>query len=144
MKMIKLKEIEKSNRGAFVIDWDGNIHNIYYHGNVFYESGFEKLMQRAQELVGYSSSTFTSMIKNGENELLSILDNAGCIRGGIWSQSRRQLYFTIDKHKASDKAKMGAIDKIITYRPTLIYVEDLDNERNDNYMQADEFAGEYL
>lgn len=142
--MIKLKEIEKSNRGAFVIDWNGKIHEVHYHGDVFYESGFERLMQKAQELVEYSAGAFTSMIENGEIELLSLLDDAGCIRGGVWSQSKHQLYFTINKSKASDKAKGAAVDKIITYRPSVIYLEDLENYNNDGFMPADEFAGEYL
>lgn len=142
--MIKLKEIEATNRGAFVIDWNGKIHEVHYHGDIFYENGFEELMQKAEELVGYNSSAFASMIENGEIELLSILDDAGCIRGGIWSQSKHQLYFTINKNKATDKAKNGAVTKILKYRPTSIYVEDLYNSRNDGYMQVDEFAGEYL
>ena len=142
--MIKLKEIATKNRGAFVIDWKGKIHEVNYHGDIFYQKGFEKLMDKAQDLVGYNSDELVAMIEGGVIQLLKFLDNAGCIRGGIWSKDKHQLYFTIDKHLATDEAKMAAIDKIVKYRPSSIYVEDLDNSRNDGYYQADEFAGEYL
>lgn len=142
MKLKKLLK-EATARGAFVIDNKGKIHELNYHGDIFYEKGFKNLMLKAQELVGYNASELSTLISDGNEELLSILDDAGFIRGGIWSPSKKELYFTFNPSKVSSKAKDGAMEKILKYRPTKIFVENLKTHRSE-YMDLDEFAGEYL
>jgi len=143
MKKLKRLLKEATSRGAFVIDNKGKIHELNYHGDIFYEKGFEQLMNKAQKLVGYNSSELAILVGDGSEKLLSILDDAGFIRGGIWSPSRKELYFTINPSKISNRAKDGAMEKIMKYRPTKIFVEDLKTHRSE-YMDLDEFAGEYL
>ena len=142
---IKLKKLlrEALNRGAFVIDNKGKIHDLQYHGDIFYEKGFEKLMNKAQEVVGHNPKELKTLVENGSEKILSILDDAGYIRGGVWSPSQHQLYFTLNPSKVSSKAKDGAMEKIMKYKPSKIYVEDLKSKRY-GLMDLDEFAGEYL
>ena len=142
---IKLKKILKEaiNRGAFVIDNKGKIHDVQFHGDMFFEPGFEKLMDKAQSLVGNNITELDHLIGDGNEKLLSILDDAGFLRGGVWSSSKRQLYFTINPSKISSGAKDGALKKIISYKPNSIYFEDLKTHKFGD-MEVDEFAGEYL
>lgn len=143
--MIRIKKILKEaiSRGAFVIDNKGKIHELQYHGDIFYEPGFEKLMDKAQHVVGNNPKELAHLVADGSEKILSILDDAGFLRGGVWSPSNKELYFTINPSKISSGAKDGALKKIINYRPSSIYVEDLKTHKF-GYMEVDEFAGEYL
>ena len=142
--MIKLVKEAAISRGAFVIDNKGNIHDdLFYHGEIINKPEFKNLYNEVLKLAK-TKDQVKYYIDNGSSALMDILDNAGLIRGGIWKREAKILYFTINKNKASDGAKTGAIEKIMKYRPTMIYVEDLLSARNDGYFQADEFAGEYL
>lgn len=147
-KMIKLKKIliefDIKNRSAFVIDDNGVIHSdITYHGDIFKKKGFETLLDKAMDVVGYNRRELDRMIEAGSSDLLHILDDEGFLRGGVWLPSRRELYFDIHPNKLSDGAKMGAIKKIAEYKPTQIFVEDI-KSGEFGYMEVDEFAGEYL
>ena len=141
---IKLKKIlrEALDRGAFVIDNKGKIHEVQFHGDIFYEKGFEDLMKKALSVVNNTKELKYS-IREGNQKILSILDDAGFIRGGIYSPSRRQLYFTLNPSKVSDGAKNGALKKIMNYKPNSIFFEDLKTQKFGD-MEVDEFIGEYL
>lgn len=141
-KLIRLL-IEALVRGAFVIDDKGKIHELEYHGDILYEKGFEKLLDKALSVVDNNLEKLDDLITFGSRKILSILDDAGFITGGIWSPSRRQLYFTINPSKMSSGAKDGALKKIMDYKPNSIYFEDLKTHKFGD-MEIDEFAGEYL
>jgi len=136
-----LKLVELFNRSIFVIDNNGNYYDeLKYHGDIINNPQFSDLKNIALTKFKNTKS-IKRMIESGSQSLLNIILDAHFILGGVWSPSKRELYFSFTT--PSSKAKVGAITKIYSYKPSNIYY--VDHKKNtEGWMTSDEFVDAYL
>jgi len=129
---------EDLNRNAFVIDNNGVFHKTKWHGDIVFQ--FKYLNDTAESMFGNKNEIKRAAI-NGNRNLMNLIDASGFVRGGVWSPSKRELYFVW--FKPTRKALIGIIKYISKYKPKGIYVDDLVKRKFIN-LSLEDFIDDYL
>ncbi|HPM21455.1 MAG TPA: hypothetical protein PLY35_09440 [Thermotogota bacterium] len=141
--MIKIKTIINealNNRNIFIIAPDGKLYNdINYHGEIVFK--FKSLEDAALKLFK-TKSNILSAAKGGNTKLIDLILDADFIIGGIFSQSKRQLYVTWSTPTKS--AILGLIKKLSEYKPTEIYFEDHKHPNRDGMYDTSDFIDNFI